>query len=105
MEQQVNQNNAQAGAGSQVQVKITDEILKGAYSNMAQIGHTQEEFVIDFMNLLGGAGIVTSRVVVSPGHAKRLANALVENIKRYEEQFGKIQDTAAPVHKIGFQTE
>ena len=106
MEQQANQNNPQAGGQQQqVQVKITDEILKGAYANMAQIGHTQEEFVIDFMNLLGGAGIVTSRVVVSPGHAKRLANALMENIKRYEEQFGKIQDTAAPSPKIGFQTE
>ncbi len=99
------QNNPNQANGQQIQVKITDEVLKGVFSNMAQIGHTQEEFVIDFMNLLGGSGIVTSRVIISPGHAKRLVSALAENIKRFEEQFGKIQDTSAPANRIGFQTE
>ncbi len=99
------QSNPGQQNGQQIQVKITDEVLKGVFSNMAQIGHTQEEFVIDFMNLLGGSGIVTSRVIISPGHAKRLVSALAENIKRFEEQFGKIQDTNAPANRIGFQTE
>ncbi len=90
----------------QVQVKITDEVLKGTYANMAQVAHTAEEFVMDFMNVMGGAGMVTARVVVSPQHMKRLVAAFAENVRRYEEQFGEIKagtDTAQP--SIGFRTE
>ncbi|MDE2311897.1 MAG: DUF3467 domain-containing protein [Patescibacteria group bacterium] len=89
----------------QIQVKVSDEVLKGAYANMVQIGHNPEEFVLDFMNLLPPTGIAVARVILSPAHAKRVAAALQENIKRYEEQFGAITATAAPDHKIGFRTE
>jgi hypothetical protein len=43
------ENNPQE---QQVQIKVTDEVLKGAYANMVQVAHTQEEFILDFMNLL-----------------------------------------------------
>ena len=89
----------------QMQVKVTDEILKGVYANMVQVGHTGEEFILDFMNLFPPTGIITSRVIVSPGHVKRIAAALEENIKRYEEAFGKIKISDTPEHKIGFRTE
>jgi hypothetical protein len=98
----------------QMQIKMTDEILAGVYANMVQVGHTPEEFIMDFMNLFPPTGMVTSRVIVSPGHMKRIVAALQENIKKYEEQFGSIKtaDTqAAPTitsssdHKYGFDTE
>ncbi len=89
----------------QVQVKITDDVLKGVYANMAQVAHTPEEFVMDFMNLMGGAGIVTSRVIVSPQHMKRIVAALQDNIKRYEEQFGQIKAGSDLQPHIGFRTE
>ncbi len=89
----------------QIQVKVTDEILKGVYANMVQVGHTQEEFILDFMNLFPPAGAVTARVIVSPGHMKRIAAAIAENLKRFEEQFGAIKPSEAPQHKIGFRTE
>jgi len=41
-------------------------------------------------------------MIVSPGHAKRIAAALAENIKKYEEKFGKIEGSEAPEGKIGF---
>ncbi len=88
-----------------LQVKISDEVLKGAYANMVQIGHTAEEFVLDFMNLVPPAGTVVSRIIVSPSHAKRLSSALLENIKRYEEQYGTISLAVVPDQKIGFKTE
>ena len=50
----------------QMQVKVTDEVLKGVYANMVQVGHAAEEFVLDFMNLFPPAGIVTARVILSP---------------------------------------
>ena len=89
----------------QVQVKITDEVLRGVYANMAQVAHSPEEFVLDFMNVFGGAGIVTSRVIVSPQHMKRLVAALQENVKRYEEQFGQITGGSEMNPHIGFRTE
>lgn len=94
-----------AQQGQQIQVKAPDEVLKGAYANMVQIGHTQEEFILDFMNLFPPAGILTSRVIISPSHMKRIVAALEDNLKRYEEQFGKIASTQGPEHKVGFRTE
>jgi Protein of unknown function (DUF3467) len=88
----------------QIQVKITDDVLKGVYANMAQIAHTREEFVIDFLNLMPPQGIVSSRVYLSPAHTKRLAAALADNIKKYEEQFGKIDEGSQQSPEIGFKT-
>lgn len=89
----------------QMQVKVSDEVLKGVYANMVQVGHSPEEFILDFMNLFPPAGVVGARVIVSPGHAKRLAAALADNIKKYEEQFGPIKASDGPNQKIGFRTE
>ncbi len=89
----------------QMQVKASDEVLKGVYANMLQVGHTGEEFVLDFMNALPPTGQLVSRVIISPSHAKRLAGAMNENIKRYEEQFGTISLAVVPDRNIGFKTE
>ena len=105
MAQQSPQPGQNAGQDQQIQVKVTDEVLKGVYANMAQIGHTGEEFIIDFMNLFPPQGIINSRVIISPSHMKRIIAALQENVKRYEEQFGKIAESAAPQHNFGFRTE
>lgn len=96
----------QQGQQRQIQIKITDETMKGAPSNMMAVTHTKEEFVLDFMNIYPaqGQGIVTSRVVVTPGHMKRIASALKENMERYEKQFGKIEIAEAPDQEIGFKT-
>lgn len=100
-----NNPQGQSVVGGQIQVKITDEVLKGVYANMAQVAHSPEEFVVDFMNLIGGAGIVTARIIVSPSHMKRIAAAMAENVKRYEEQFGEIKGGSDVQPHIGFRTE
>lgn len=78
-----------------VNIKITDDILKGVYANMMMVAHTKEEFVLDFINMLPPSGIVNARVVTSPEHLKRIVAALSENVKKYEEQFGTIKVEAA----------
>src|SRR3989338_10557041 len=88
-----------------INIKISDEVLKGQYANMMMITHTQEEFVLDFMNVLPPQGIVVSRVITSPGHIKRIIAALAENLKRYEGQFGTVKEASAPAQEIGFRTE
>ncbi len=97
--------NAQSPQPGQIQVKVSDEVLKGVYANMVQVSHGQEEFVLDFMNVFPPQGIIASRVIVSPGHMKRLIAAMQENIKRYEGQFGQIAETSNPQPNFGFRTE
>ena len=100
-------HSASSGQAKQLQIKISDEVLKGVYANAMQVGHTKEEFVLDYMNLSlhQGVGIVSSRVIISPGHTKRMIVALSENLKKYEEQFGKIAEADAPNNELGFKTE
>jgi hypothetical protein len=78
-------------------VKISDDELKGRYSNLLRITHTHEEFILDFINLAPPQGIVTARIVTSPGHFKRIIGALGANLERYEKTYGTIQEAAEPV--------
>ncbi len=88
-----------------INIKITDEMLKGAYANMMLVQHTREEFILDFMNIIPPNGIVSARVITSPGHIKRIVAALTENLKKYESQFGKIAQAEAPTsQEIGFRS-
>jgi len=89
----------------QIQIKAKDEDLKGDYSNMMQVLHTKEEFVLDFFLVSPPTGILASRIIMSPGHLKRMIKALEENIRNYEEKFGKIQEAETPEGKIGFETK
>jgi Protein of unknown function (DUF3467) len=80
-----------------INIKIEDEELKGRYSNLLRITHTREEFILDFINLVPPQGIVTSRIVTSPGHLKRIIGALATNLQRYEETFGTVQEAPDPI--------
>lgn len=89
----------------QVQIRAKDDDLKGNYSNLMQVSHSQEEFVLDFFHVVGGGGVLTSRVILSPGHYKRMLGALQENLTRYEKKFGDIKVADAPPSEIGFQAQ
>ena len=87
----------EADAGTQnLNIKIGDEELKGRYSNLLRITHTREEFILDFVNLVPPQGMVTARIVTSPGHLKRIVQAMAQNLARYEEAFGPIPEAADP---------
>lgn len=79
---------------SNINVKISDEVLKGVYSNNLQISFTQEEFILDFMNIIPPQGIVNARVFVNPAHLKRIIGVLADTMKKYEEQFNEIKGAA-----------
>ena len=76
----------------QLNIELRPEIARGTYSNLAIISHSHSEFVIDFAEMLPGLAKpeIGSRIVMTPEHAKRLLNALIDNISKYESQFGKI---------------
>lgn len=86
----------QATQASGLNVKIADDELKGRYSNLLRITHTREEFILDFINLVPPQGIVTARIVTSPGHLKRIIGALSASLKRHEEAHGAIQEAPEP---------
>lgn len=96
------QPSAQGGQATQINIKATDEKLKGEYSNVMQILHTKEEFVLDFLNVFPPTGTLNSRIILSPGHFKRMMKAMRENLEKYENGFGKIEQSAEP-GKIGFE--
>lgn len=86
----------------QINIKATDEKLKGDYSNMARISHNKEEFWLDFLSVFPPAGTLNARIIVSPGHFKRMVKAMQENLEKYEASFGKLDESAEP-GKIGFE--
>jgi len=84
-------------ADRKMQITADNETRRGRYSNLALISHRKEEFMIDFLfvdpqtqSAGGDQAILTSRVVLNPGHMKRLYQAIGENIQRYEKNFGTI---------------
>jgi hypothetical protein len=76
----------------EIQIELSDEIAQGTYSNLAVISHSSAEFVIDFIRIVPGVpkAKVKSRIILTPEHAKRLLDALRDNIDKFEQNNGKI---------------
>jgi hypothetical protein len=83
-----------------VEIKLPEDMAGGAYANNMVVSHTREEFVLDFISVFAPrTGVVTARVVVSPGHLKRVVRALAENLARYEARFGALTEAPSPVDR------
>lgn len=85
----------------EIQVTLPEHLRGGTYSNNMIVTHTKEEFLLDFLLVAPPAGTVVSRIILSPGHIKRVVAALEENISRYEAMHGVIQPSEGPKGKIG----
>ena len=85
---------------NEIPLKMPERILGGVYANQMMISHTREEFVLDYINLFPPTGVVNARVIVSPGHLKRMIRALSDNLARYEKRFGQVNEAPAP-HQAG----
>ena len=79
---------------NKLNIEIDEKMADGSYANLAIINHSVSEFVVDFINVMPGApkSKVKSRIILTPQHAKRLAHALTENVKRFEANHGEIKD-------------
>lgn len=89
------------------QVSVDAEQLGGQYANFAAIAHSASEFVIDFISVLPNTkdqARLQARIVLAPTHAKSLLRALQENIRRYEETHGPIDngDGQGPSYPMNF---
>lgn len=79
---------------NQMNIELSEEIALGIYSNLAIITHSPAEVVCDFVQIMPGMpkGKVRSRVLMTPQNAKRFLHALTENIQKFEQSFGEIND-------------
>jgi len=83
------------GKTAEIKVRLLDSVAAGVYANSMMVHHSATEFVLDFTMVEGSAGIVVSRVVTTPAHAKRIAAALQENLAKYEAAYGPITELRA----------
>lgn len=87
-----------------IQIKAENSVLKGVYLNMMEAKSNKEEFCLDFYNIFPPIGVLTSRIVISPGHLKRMIKALQNSLDSYEKSFGKIEAAVEPEKSgLGFQ--
>lgn len=88
----------------QINIELDEKVAEGIYSNLAIINHSSSEFVVDFVNIMPGTpkAKVKSRIVLTPQHAKRLLKALGENIHRFENAHGVINDSEQPPLPLSF---
>ena len=84
-----NQNQIQ----NPLQVELGAEQAEGIYSNLVFIAHSPSEVILDFARILPGLpkAKVHARVIMTPQSAKGLLQALEQNLKNYETQFGAIK--------------
>jgi hypothetical protein len=71
-----------------LQINTVDEVSRGHYSNSMLVSHGPEEFIIDWLLQSPNGVHLVSRVIVTPGHMKRIVSALQENLAKYEQGGG-----------------
>ena len=94
----------QPGKDQKINIELDEKTAEGTYSNLAIINHSASEFIVDFIALMPGApkAKVKSRIILMPEHAKRLHNALGDNIQRFEQANGKINVQEQPQIPLNF---
>jgi hypothetical protein len=89
-----------------INIEVGEKESEGIYSNFVVISHSLSEFILDFARVLPGLpkSKVFARIVMTPANVRALLHALEQNVKKYEEQFGKIRTAGgdAPSKEIGF---
>jgi dTDP-4-dehydrorhamnose reductase len=78
----------------ELRVNATPEKLSGVYSNLARVSHdTRHEFIIDFLFTAGDNKNVqlASRIITNPVHMKKLSQAIINNLEKFEGKHGEIK--------------
>ena len=88
-----------------VELSLRPEDNPPLFANLLTVQMNNEEFLITiaFINPDGGRpirGSVLGRFVVTPAHAKRIAQTLAEQIERHEVLFGPVESEAG-LNQIG----
>ncbi len=79
---------------NQINIELPEDMAEGIYSNLSIITHSPSEFIVDFIQLMPGVpkGKVKARIILTPDNAKKLMQAMSENVSKYESTHGTIKD-------------
>jgi hypothetical protein len=79
------------------QIRLDQAAARVTYSNFVLVATGTEEFVVTFGVNTGEDGTirVSDKIILSPKNAKRLAGALSQGVRMYEEKLGAI-DISTP---------
>ncbi|MDC1069094.1 DUF3467 domain-containing protein [Candidatus Kapabacteria bacterium] len=96
--------NKDKNKAQQINIELPEELASGTYANLVIVSHSQAEFVLDFTRILPGLpkAKVQSRILMTPLHAKKFAQALHDNISKFESQNGEIKTGNNPNDNLGF---
>ncbi len=79
-----------------IQINTGDDQSRGRYSNSMLVAHGPEEFIMDWLLQSPNGAHLLARIIVSPGHMKRIISALEDNLNKYEEAFGAVRAAEPP---------
>ncbi|MEW6557565.1 MAG: DUF3467 domain-containing protein [Elusimicrobiota bacterium] len=88
----------------QVQIEIDDTTAQGIYTNLAFITHNETEFTLDFIYVQPQQpkAKLRARIISSPIHTKKFLQALMDNLRKYEDKFGEIKVPVIQEQKVEF---
>lgn len=94
----------------QIKVELGDTEAEGIYCNMCMIMHSPTEIVLDYARVMPRSRKtrVLARIIMTPMHAKLMLQALDDNLKKFEKQFGEIKIHRSPdraPNPIGFDSD
>ncbi|MDE2827918.1 MAG: DUF3467 domain-containing protein [Bacteroidota bacterium] len=83
-----------------LKIELSEAVADGQYANLVMVGHSSEEFVLDFILVMPGIprAKVKTRIILTPRHAKRMLHALGQNIEKFEHANGEIPGSPVPEH-------
>jgi len=86
---------------NQINIELSEDTASGIYSNLTVITHSHSEFILDFIQMMPGVpkAKVKSRIVLTPDNAKKLLQALNDNVNKFEAVNGpiKVNGPNAPI--------
>lgn len=89
-------NNSQQVQMQHVTARVPESVSRGAFSTGVIIMTGGSEFILDFIQNIGGPPQVASRVVMPHGALPQFAEALKKNLGMYTERFGPPQELPKP---------
>ena len=89
-------NNSPSEESPLQQIKQPEHVAAGVYATAVVVSNTREEFFLDFLVTYAAPLRLVARVILNPGHLKRLLKALRDNLELYRKNFGPLPDVPLP---------
>lgn len=90
------EGNSQQVQMQHVTARVPENVSRGAFSTGVIVMTGGSEFILDFIQNIGGPPVVVARVVMPHGALPQFAEALKKNLGMYTERFGPPPELPKP---------